>query len=141
VPPPSTHNPAIPTASSPSAAVAWRLVRGAALALFLLQVAVRVENLLVAEPATRVATGFLSIGFLVLAAILTYGVWHRMRWSLWVSGFLAAFGLPTFLVFPLLAGVEVQGTTFRASPFSIPLAIGCALMLTGLVLLRRSRHS
>lgn len=141
MPRPSTHSPAISSAPTASSAQAWRLIRGAAVSLFVLQVAVRIENLLVAEPASRVATGFLSIGFLVLAGILTYGVWHRMRWALIVSGILSGAALPILLAFPFISGVEIQGSTFRGSPFSIPLAMGCALMLAGLILLRRSRSS
>ncbi|MGV3723847.1 MAG: hypothetical protein ACO1SX_23365 [Actinomycetota bacterium] len=123
---------------------AWKLIRGGALALFSLQVAGGLDTILTATPADRLGYGLFSVGWLMLAAILTYGVWMRMNWSLRVSGVLAALSMPVYLASPFFPRVDIGGAAYYASPLSAPLdllsGIGCGVLLVGLWQLKRARQ-
>lgn len=123
---------------------AWGLIRGAALTLFSLQVAGGLDTILTAAPADRLGYGLFSLGWLMLAAILTYGVWKRMTWALRVSGVLAALSMPVYLASPMFPRVDIGGAAYYTSPLSAPLdvlsGLGCGVLLLGLWQLARAQR-
>lgn len=145
VPAPSSSDRPVAPPRLQHIARAWKLIRGAALALFSLQVAGGLDTILTAAPADRLGYGLFSLGWLMLAAILTYGVWQRMNWALRVAGVLAALSMPVYLASPFFPRVDIGGAAYYTSPLSAPLdvlsGIGCGVLLMGLWQLARARRA
>lgn len=140
----SSRSPNVPAPHSEPLAAAWKIVHFAAAALFVIQIVGAVESVVTAPPADRAGYALFSVGWLVLAGILTYGIWKRMRWATILGGVFAAIAIPVYLVTPFLS-LEVQGETLRSSPSSTAVdlasAVACAVLLYGLWRLRAARRA
>lgn len=143
-----------PTTSSPSPRVlqlasAWKLLRTAALATLVFQLAGSVELVVSGTPANRLGNALFSLGWLTLIGILAYGVSLRTRWALWMFGGYAVLSIPSFILPQVLlrlstvevGGMTVKSLTVASTVVDLLSVVASAVFIYGLVRLRQASRT
>jgi len=121
----------------PAVLQGWKLVRASTYAGFALTTVDAVRTVLTYEAAFRVAVSVVSLGVLLLGALIVYGINIRTRWGLWTGGVVSGIAI-VILPLLLIAALQSSGVAIKPVDVIIPIAecIAGGGFLAGLVLLR-----
>lgn len=126
-----------------SLASAWRVLRYSSVTALALELTDAMILIFGAGAGERGPVALFAFGWVLFVGVVVYGVWHRMRWALWVGGVYAVLAILTF-PFSNQASLQLGATTFRStgisSMISWLLVAAYAVFLYGLARLRRARR-